>query len=176
MIAAGNDYAQAIFMLAQENGTLEEYHKGLALALQQFDENPEYLLFLASPNIPRGERISALEQAFGNALPEHVLSLLKLLCEQGKIARFDECVKEFEALKAATENTVIAVATSAVELSEAQSAALKAKLQKLNGKTVILENRIDPSVLGGIIVEMDGKLLDGSIKRQLVEVKEVIGK
>ena len=172
MISAGNEYAQAIFMLAQENAAIEEYSQALLSVKAQFDENPLYLQFLASPNISRDERQSAVAEAFGAA----VLSLLQLLIEKGRIVCFDECVTEFELLKAVAEKTVTATVTSAVGLSNEQSAALKKKLQAISGKTVILENLIDRSLIGGMIVEMEGKVLDGSIKRQLSEVKEVIGK
>ena len=176
MISAGTEYAQAIFMLAQENAALEEYSQALLSVKAQFDENPLYLQFLASPNISRDERQSAVAEAFGTAVPEHVLSLLQLLIEKGRIVCFDECVTEFELLKAVAEKTVTATVTSAVELSKEQSAALQKKLEAISGKTVILENLIDRSLIGGMIVEIEGKVLDGSIKRQLSEVKEVIGK
>lgn len=176
MMTAGNEYAQAIFMLAQENAALEEYSYALQFAKSQFNENPLYLQFLASPNIPQSERQSAVVEAFGNNIPEHVLSLLQLLISQGKIREFDECADEFELLKAAAENTVTATVMSAVDLSAAQIAALREKLEHLSGKTVIIENITDRSLIGGMKVEMEGKVLDGSIKSRLSEVKEVIGK
>ena len=175
-MTAGNEYAQAIFMLAQENSAIEEYSRALLLVQAQFEENPLYLQFLASPNIPRGERQSAVADAFGAEVPEQVLSLLQLLIEQGRISGFNECVEEFELLKAAAEQTLTATVKSAVELSDEQREALREKLEKLSGKKVIIENLTDRSLIGGMIVEMDGKVLDGSIRHQLSEVKEVIGK
>lgn len=176
MMTAGNEYAQAIFMLAQENAAIAEYSRTLRLIKEQFDENPLYLQFLVSPNISQNERQSAVAEAFGNIVPEYVLSFLQLLISSGRIKELDECVEEFELLKAAAEKTVTATVRSAVELSAAQIAALRKKLENLSGKTVILESFTDRSLIGGMIVEMDGKVLDGSIRHQLSEVKEVIGK
>lgn len=176
MMTVGNEYVQAIFMLAQENAATEEYSHALRLIKERFDEDPLYLQFLASPNISQNERQSAVAEAFGNIIPEYVLSFLQLLISSGRIREFCECAEEFELLKAAAEKTITATARSAVELSEYQSATLRKKLEKLSGKTVILESFTDRSLIGGMIVEMDGKVLDGSIRHQLSEVKEVIGK
>lgn len=176
MIAQGNEYSEAIFMLAQESGRLEEYSAALTLVCEQFRGEPLYMQFLSSPNIPRSERQSAVEKAFGEAVPQDVLSLLALLIEHGKIAELYDIAEGFEALKSSAQNTSVATVTSAVELMDTQLEALKSKLQKVSGKNVIIESRIDKSIIGGIVVELDGKLIDGSIKRQITEVKEVIGK
>lgn len=176
MIAQGNEYSEAIFMLAQENGMLEEYSAALDLVCEQFRAEPLYMQFLSSPNIPRSERQLAVKEAFEGAAPQDVLSLLALLIEHGKIGELYDITDGFEALKASALNTSVATVTSAVELTEAQLDALKHKLQAVSGKNVIIESNIDKSIIGGIVVELDGKLIDGSIRRQITEVKEVIGK
>ena len=65
--------------------------------------------------------------------------------------------------------------TSAVELTDDEKKKLKLKLEKMSGKSLILKCTVDKSVLGGVIVKMDGKIMDGSLKHRLEEVKEVIG-
>lgn len=176
MIATGNNYAEALFMLAREENSLEVFSESLESVAKAFSENPDYIRFLQSPNIPKRERISALEEAFGGRINGHILSFLQLLCEHGKIADFDECHNEFERLKKWAENTATAKVLSAVELSEVQKASLKAALEKRTGKAVVLETAVDSSLLGGLVVEIDGKLLDGSIKRNLSDIKEVISR
>ncbi len=176
MIATGNNYAEALFMLSREENRLEVFSESLERVACAFNENPDYIRFLQSPSIPKAERISALEEAFGGRIDRHILSFLQLLCEHGKIADFDECHEEFERLKKWAENTATAKVLSAVELSELQKASLKAALEKRTGKTVVLETAVDSSLLGGLVVEIDGKLLDGSIKRNLSDIKEVISR
>jgi F-type H+-transporting ATPase subunit delta len=63
-----------------------------------------------------------------------------------------------------------------VELSDAQLEALKIKLSEISGKVVDIVAEVDPALLGGVLVEMDGKQYDGSIRAKLHKVKEVIGK
>ena len=66
--------------------------------------------------------------------------------------------------------------TSAVELTEAEKAALTEKLGKKLGRTIHLECSVDPSLLGGLVVNVDGKVIDGSLKHKLQEIKEVMTK
>ncbi len=174
MTAAGSSFAEALFMLARENDCLEQFSECLARVDKEFSSNGEYALFLSSPNIPLKERVAAVEAAFGGKVHEHVLSFLQLLCEHGKIAEIHECIKEFEALKKNADNVVTASVKSASELSDEQQRALIDKLQRVTGKTVIIETKIDKSLIGGICVEVDGKVFDGSLKKQLRDVKEVI--
>lgn len=176
MIATGNNYAEALFMLATEENSLEEFSESLESVSNAFSQNPDYIRFLQSPNIPKNERISALGEAFGGRINAHILSFLQLLCEHGKMADFTECRDQFEKLKKWAQNTATATVHSAVELSDSQKSALKEALEKQSGKSVVLQTQVDKSLLGGLVVEMDGKLLDGSIKRNLADIKEVISR
>ena len=176
MIASGNNYAETLFMLATEENALEEYMQSLQLVCDTFEQNGEYVKFLSAPSIPKAQRIAALGEAFGDKMHTNVLSLLQLLCEHRNIQSIYECAKEFERLKKWSENRVVATVKSAIELGEAQRKALTEKLQKMSGKKVVLECQVSPDVIGGLVVQMDGVLLDGSVKNNLNHIKEVIEK
>ena len=167
------EYGEALFELAMENGMSEEYGKALDTVAFVFDENPEYMEFLSSPSIPMTERIDAIEKAFF-ALPAHIVSFLSLLCERGRIREFTTCMEEYKALLDSSKQICVARVTSAVELMQEEKEKLRAKLEKKNAQSVILDCSVDESLLGGIIIEMDGKIMDGSVRRHLKEVKEVI--
>ena len=139
------------------------------------DGNPEYLDFLSSPNIPKSERIAAIEQAFSGE-HEYIVSFLSLLCEKGRIREIRECISEFKQLCDAADKISVAQVTSAFELSESQRSALTAKLQKLCGNRVVLDCKTDNSLMGGVIVSVDGKVIDGSVRHQLHQLKEVMYK
>ena len=174
MTATGNNYAEALFMLAREENLIDEFFEGLKTAKSIFDENLEYLRFLSTPSIPKSERTSALSQAFSGKINEHVLSFLQLLCEHGKAESFNECFAEYERLREWAAGEVEAVVKTAVELSDSQKQGLIASLQKRTGKSVTLKTVIDESLLGGIAVEIDGQILDGSVKSNLKRAREVI--
>ena len=170
-----NEYAKALFDLSEETGTTKEISAQLDIVLAAVEENPEYLDFLSSPNIPKSERVNAVEQAFSE-LHEYVVSFVSLLCEKGRIREIKECISEFKQLCDAADKISVAQVSSAVELSENQKQALIRKLEKMCGNKVVLDCRVDTSLLGGMVVGIDGKIIDGSLKHQLHQLKEVMYK
>ena len=168
------EYAEALFILALEKNKEQEYLKALENALNAFESEPMYMEFLSAPGITLGERIGSVEGVFGGKLPDDVVSFLQLLCEKGRIASYKSCVDEYRRLLYAKENIKSAYVTSAVELTEAQKTALIRKLEKLSGHNVQLHLTVDESVIGGIMVEMDGKVIDGTLRQRLREVKDVM--
>lgn len=169
-------YGTAIFALACEMNAKDEYSDALDTVLCAVEENPAYLELLSSPGIPLAERLGVLDEAFGSVLPEHVLSFVKLLCEKGHIRSFSGCVREFRKLLEASRRILTARVTSAVALTDEEVRRLTEKLEKLSGNTVVPELFVDASLLGGMIVEMDGKVMDGSLRSRLHEVKEVMSR
>jgi F-type H+-transporting ATPase subunit delta len=80
------------------------------------------------------------------------------------------------AFRNSTALTVTATVVSAVELNETEKAALKQRLEKNSGNTVMLECTVDPSILGGLIVTVNGTVTDGSLRHRLREVKDVMSR
>ena len=171
MTKTSNEYAQALFVLAQEEGRLKEITDSLDLVSDVFEENPDYLDFLSSPNIAKSERIKAIEDAFSGKVDNYVLYFLSLYCEKGHIRTFDECVAEFKALCDIANKVSVAEVVSAVELTENEKSALKNKLESVCGNSVTLVCSVDSELIGGITVSVDGKIMDGSIRRKLRELK-----
>lgn len=169
-------YAAALFALAQEAHKEEEMLDALKSVAEQFKENPEYVAFLASPAIPKAERTAALETAFSDVLPQDVLSFLCVLCQRGQIRLFADCVDDFEWFYEASRKISAATVTSVIPLSDDQQQKLQKKLEAISGHQVRLTYQIDPSLMGGLRVELDGSILDGTLKHRLHEVKEVMNR
>lgn len=168
------EYAEALFMLSVEDGMQEEYLDALLDAKKVVEENPDYIDFLLSPAVPLKERIDAIEEAFAEALPENVVSYIKLLCEKGRINELISSINEYIKLSSALMNKAYAHIYSAVALSDEQKSALVLKLEKITGKTIEPEYTIDSALIGGIKIEIEGKIYDGSIKTRLRDIKDVI--
>ena len=168
------EYASALFALARENGAEEEYGRGLSAIAAAFREAPQYVDFLSSHGIPKEERISALFAVFSGRVPTHVLSFLSLLCEKGRAGEFFACVEAYEALLREWKETSVACITSAVSLTDEEKARLERKLEAVCGHAVSAEYRVDESLVGGVSITVDGRVMDGSLRRRLQEVKEVI--
>ncbi len=170
------EYAKALFALAMENNSAQSYDDALDMVSGLFVENPDYIKFLSSYSVPLDERLSALDKAFSDALPKDVMSFLKLLCEKRHIDEFLECASQYKAMISEISNVSYASVTSAIELNEKEKISLKEKLEKLSGHSVVIDYAIDKSILGGLIVEMDGKIMNSSLQKHLKDVKEVINK
>lgn len=174
MTETSKEYALALFTLASEENMLEEFSQGLSLVLTQLRGNPGYTDFLASPNIPIDVRLSAIDEAFGESVCEYVNSFLKILCQKGSIRYVYKIILDFDEMYRASKGISTARVISAVPLKSSEKARLKEKLEKMCGKEVVMECIHSPSVLGGIIVYIDGRVLDGSLRRRLHDIKEVI--
>ena len=173
MTAISKEYASALFALALEQQSIDEVYSALSEVAAIFRENPEYLEFLASPGIPKKERVDALMKAL-EGLPELVCSFSAILTEHGAILEFDRCVREFTLLYQAAKRRSTAYVTSAVPLSEDQKEKLKAKLEAISKNEVELVCTVDKSLLAGVIVNMDETVIDGSVKRRLENLKEIM--
>jgi F-type H+-transporting ATPase subunit delta len=170
------EFSSALFSIAVEENKVELFEEQLALLKTVFEENPDYAILLSSPNITKEEKDSLLEEAFGLVLSEHLLSFLGVLSEQNKIFILHDCIEDFFSLALNYRNVTTAKITSAVELSEEQKSRLLKKLEALTDKKVSMSFEINPQLIGGLTLEVDGKVIDASLLNQIRDIKEVIVK
>ena len=168
------EYATALFMIASENDAIKEYADALNLLKDAFLNDEDYIAFLSSKSIKLSERLNAIDTAFSDKFPKDVVSYLMLLCQKGRINSFLESVDVYNELLNLSLKVVNASITSAVALKEDEKIALKKKLEEVTKKTVNMEFFIDNSLIGGIVVNIDGKIIDGSVKNRLRDIKDVI--
>ena len=176
MTELSKDYAEALFALAAEQNLEKTYLEALETVGEAFADNPDYLDLLAAPSVPHGERTGLIAQAFGDSLPEQVLSFVQLLTVHGRIRSLPTCIEEFRRLYQAAVAMSTAYVTSAVALTDDQKARLGEKLAAKFGRRIELICDVDQHLLGGITVRLDGMVLDGSLRRRLQVVKDVIEK
>ncbi len=174
MTDAAKEYAVALFTLAKEESLEEEISKSLGEIAAILRKTPEYLDLLASPNIPIAERIDTIDKAFSGSVHEYTASFLKLLCKKGHIRQFHRCVSVYEELYRGDKGISAARVISAAPLTKEEKDALKKKLEHISGHSVIMEYSRNRDIIGGVIVHMDGRVIDGSLRRRLHDIKEVI--
>lgn len=160
-------YGGSLYDLATEENLTEPILEELKEIKGIFRENPDYLSLLNEPSIKKDERIGLIEQAFGSECQRYLVSFLKLLCERNMLGEFEGCYETYRKRFNADNNIAEAVVTSAVALSDEQLKTLGEKLEKKSGKKISLETRIDPKVLAGIKVELDGVMYDGTVSGRL---------
>ena len=176
MTDIAKEYGAALFTLACEEGAKREYFEAIKDVREAMEQAPEYLEILSSPALSLGDRLSIISEVFEGKVPPYLLSYLQLLCEKGRMSCLLESFKEYEALLLNSEKILTAKITSAVELTPEQKENLKEKLEATFKCKVTTEYFIDESLLGGLIVETDGKIIDKSLRRQLSEIKDVMNK
>ncbi len=170
----GKEYALAMFSIALENDNMEDIHSDLMSVKSAIEENPEYLGYLVNPAIPKSERLENIKAVFEERVCEEVFSFLNVLCEHGDMYTLDSAITEFEAMYEDHMQFANAVVTSAVELTDDQKARLIAKLSKVTSKKIRAEYVIDKNILGGLTITVDGTYYDGSIRKNLNNIKEVM--
>lgn len=176
MTEISKEYAQALFELAKEQNSEKEFALALNTVAKELENAPEYAELLSSPNIPIDERKALIEQAFAEHIPEYVLSFTQLLCEHGHIRDFGSCLREYKDLYRALKSISTARVVSAAALTDQQKEVLIKKLEKISGNQITAVYEVDATLLGGLTVYLDDKVIDGSLRRKLKEVKEVIDK
>ena len=169
-----HEYAEALFLLSCEEKSEEKYLSDLRLVKKIFEKEPEYLELLHSPSIGKEEKLNLIESAFGGSVNEHVVSFLKLLCENNRIEQLFPCFEVYEKLYNQVKRVIVATVTSAIELTEDEKSRIKSRLEKKLGHGVELICKVNEKILGGIIIETDDTVIDGSLKRKMRDVKEVI--
>ena len=167
-------YGGSLYDLAAEEGLEPRILGELEQAAQLLKANPDYLRLLSTPSIPKKERCGLLDEALRGQVHLYVLNFLKILCEKGTLRELSGCTRAYRLRYNQAHGILEATATSAVPMTAQQTQALHAKLEKLTGKTIDLKTKVDPGVLGGIRLDMEGTELDGTVQNRLAALRRDI--
>lgn len=159
-------YGKALFQLAQENGSDVRVLDELGAVQQLLQENPSYALLLDTPAVSQDEKHGLLHEAFGQFDPM-LLNFLCLLCDRRAFYQLPACRTAYRACFDEAHDIVRAEAITAVPMQDKQRCALKAKLEALTGKNIVLKNSVDPALIGGITLRYGGVQLSDSIQSRL---------
>ena len=174
MTTTSKEYAEALFELAAGDGVLEETSDGLVTVISAMRQTPEYRSLLASAAIGKAERIQALDDAFAGKVPKVLMGVLRMMVSRGHIRSLESMAREFEELSREYRGESVARVLSAVPLKEAEAVAIRAELEKRFGRDITLQCETDPSLIGGVRVEVEGRVIDGSIRNKLEQIKDVM--
>ena len=174
MTTTSKEYAEALFELAAGENVLEETSDGLVTVISALKQMPEYRSLLASAAIGKADRLKALDDAFGGKVPNVLMGVLRMMVSRGHIGSLDNMVREYEELSREYRGESTARVLSAVPLKESEATAIRAELERRFGHTVVVQCETDPSLIGGVRVEVDGRVIDGSIRNKLEQIKDVM--
>jgi len=161
-------YASALFDLASEAGTVSAVEADLDKLGDALGESAELRALIKNPEISR-EQIGKVMTGLGDylALTDLTRKFLGVLAHNRRIADLSAMIRAFHAIAAAQRGEVTAEVASAYALTDEQLAALEQKLRAREGRTVKLKTRVDPDLLGGLVVTVGSKRIDGSIRTRL---------
>lgn len=176
MTEVGSVYGQSLYELAKDESLSTLIGEQLGVLQASFHQEPDFIRLLSSPNLTKAERCQVLDDSFRGKVHLYLLNFLKILTEKGYMRHFDDCCHAFTDRYDADNGILRVCAVTAVALSPEQEAKLTEKLQKTTGKQIILQNRTDPAVLGGIRLDYDGQRLDDTVSHRMDAIRELLNK
>ena len=161
-------YASALFDLASENGTVTAVESDLGKLASALNESPEFAAVTTNPKVRRDEAQKAVQNVAALlGLSQLTTNFLGVLAQNRRLSQLGNIVRAFRSIAAAQRGEVTAEVTSAHALTDQQLETLRNKLTAREGRTVKLTAKVDPELLGGLVVTLGSKRIDGSIRTRL---------
>ncbi len=169
-------YAGALLASAKKAGVVTGVAESYASLMDMHLGQTALRVFLDSPQVRTEEKKDLLKSVFGGKVEPLLLDFVFLLIDKNRIENFRDIGEEFALLVEQEQGVMRAKVTTAVALPADLEEKLKAKLSALTGKTMILEKRVDPAVIGGVKVVMGDKILDGTVRTNLDLLRKTLEK
>jgi F-type H+-transporting ATPase subunit delta len=167
---AARRYAEAAFSVGMRDGTVEAWRSELDLAADVASD-ARIGRELANPAIPLERRLEMAESTFGSSVSRPVLNLIGLMIRRGRFHQLATIAAEFRRLDNARQGITVATAMTAAPLTPDEVRALTERLQQSTGGPVELAVQVDPSLLGGLVVRIGDRLIDGSVRGRLERLR-----
>jgi F-type H+-transporting ATPase subunit delta len=168
-------YSRALFEAAKENDVLDRVHDELGQFADALDTNRDLQLFLFSPYFSSEEKKDGIERIVVGA-DERLSNFLELLAERHRMPALFRIRREFDSMWA-EENRLLEVSvTSAVELDERIVENIGREIEQQTGRRVELSSKVDPDVLGGLVVRVGNLVLDATIRNRLEQLRKQVAR
>ncbi len=173
MASVPGRYASALFDLATEQGKVPDVETSLVRFQAMLDDSADLQRMVRSPVFSADEQVRALAAVLAKAgISGLAANFLQLIAKNRRLFAAAEMIKCYRSLAAKARGEVQAEVTSAVALTEAQLTTLKDTLRaSVGGKQVQVDTRVDPSLLGGLVVKMGSRMVDSSLRTKLASLK-----
>lgn len=169
--AVARRYAQALYEIAVANNTLETMEEEIKGVAQVVEGSTELQRVLYHPQVLPEQKKELLKALFADKVSRESMNFLNLVVDKRRERYITGIAEEFVALANAARNTATAKVTSAMELDEAAQKDMLKVLAKISGREVNSTFQVDPSLIGGVVVQIGDKVIDGSIKTRLATLK-----
>lgn len=173
-LAVGRLYAEAMLVLAEERGQSEALLDELRELVEFLDQNPKVEHFLSSLMVDEEGRARVLNDVFKGQASDLLLDSLQVINRKGRLGQLRAIVESYRAALRDLRGWVDVKVRSAVPLDDAQRGRLQETLAASTGRKPALIERVDPSLIGGLVVEVEGKKFDASVASRLQDLSEAL--
>jgi F-type H+-transporting ATPase subunit delta len=161
-------YAAALMSLAKSKELTERFAEDIRSLINIMDESPELKQFMGNPVIKTEDKKAVVKRIVENQVDPYMRNFLMLLIDRGRIIFLEQIGKQYLALLRELNKTVLAEVTSTVELNEDQKNTVRERVKLMtSARAVEIETKIDPSLLGGVIIKIGSQIIDSSLQGQL---------
>ena len=168
-------YAEALLLATREAGLVAGCAESYAGLLDAVAGNRDLATFLHSPQVATQEKKDLLKKLFGTRIEPLLLDFFYLLLDRNRLDSVRDIGEVFAELVEADQGITRAGVVTAVVMPDDLEARLRVKLESLTGKSVILEKKVDPAVIGGVCVTLGDRILDGTVRTNLDRLRKTLG-
>ena len=173
-LAVGRLYAEAILALAEERGQSDALLDELRELVEFLDQSPKVEHFLASQMVDEEGRARVLDELFRGKASELLLDALQVINRKGRLGQLRAIVEAYRGALRDKRGWVDVHVRTAVPLDDAQRNRLQQVLAASTGRKPTLIEKLDPALLGGLVVEVEGKKFDASVASRLQDLSEAL--
>jgi len=164
-------YARSLFQAAQGQGKVDLVHQELGDFAAAIANVPELRSLLQNPELDPQAKASVLDEILGDA-DELVHNFILLVAEKGRATEIEEIYRELDALVAAEQGRLNVELTTAFELSNEEADSILKKIEAASGRSVEATRRVDPGLIGGIVLQAGSLRVDASVRGRLTRLRQ----
>ncbi len=172
--AVARRYAQAFFAIAQEKDLVDKLEEELKTVVETIEENRELKLVVYHQLISPEEKKAIMEKVFSQEISEITVNFLGIVIDKYRAPYIPAIYEEFVTYANESRNMADAQVKTSSKLSDDDLEMIKGKLAAVTGKTIRLQPEVDPGLIGGVVVRIGDKIIDGSIAGRLAKLKETL--
>ena len=168
--ASARRYAQAVFAIALEQGESDRWLDDLAL-LSDAAANEEFANFLDAPQLTLDQKIGLIAETLGDSVSDLARNLISLLASRNSARLLPSITESYQEMLDEHNGVERAEVISAVPLSDEQQQRIEAMLTGIVGRDISATSRVEPQILGGFVARVGDKVIDGSTRTKLEELR-----